>query len=260
MAICETCGKENRDKALFCLGCARPLAAFLPDSSAKTLENPEPDVGNIGISGGGGGAAESIGAQPSVVWRWVLLVAVAVVLLAFGLKPWKESLSQRGPAAGTPSEQVSTPGATTTQQAAPAPSMPKETFLDPGHTEVVLEERSKRPEEGEALKAVDERAAQSEKLVRTNAARAVQRQSAEEARQAAGRSDPAIADLVGASLALPVAAPKAEVSVEKTCSQATNFISRDLCRIEACKKTSKAGDPICVWYRKIEEDRKRLAN
>jgi hypothetical protein len=254
MAICATCGKENREKARFCSGCARPLVALTPDSGSKAPEEAEP----IEVKSGafGGMDTEPVGRQPLNVWRWIALCSVVVVLLAVGLSRWKESAYALPPSAAAPTANVSTPDFSAAQQVAPAPSFPKETFLDPGHTEVVLEDRLQKMDAGEREKSMEERAAQREKMARANAARAIQRQETEEARQAAGQPNPASPDLVGASPAPSAAAPNPDVSVEKACSQATNFLSRDLCRIEACRKPSKAGDPICVWYRQLEAERK----
>ena len=50
-------------------------------------------------------------------------------------------------------------------------------------------------------------------------------------------------------------------SVEQACANTSNFIARDLCRIDACRAAGNARDPICVWYRRLEEGRRnRLAN
>jgi hypothetical protein len=49
--------------------------------------------------------------------------------------------------------------------------------------------------------------------------------------------------------------------VDETCADRGNFLSRDLCRIQACGNAAQAGDPVCVRFREMEEaNRNRASN
>lgn len=245
MINCETCGAENRNKARFCRGCARPLVALGPQAAAEKPRKIKTDLtqGN----GPESAAKVPVSPQPSVLWRWILLLAAVVAALALGVRQW------------SPEDAVAPPtalDATSTQQTNPAPLYPKETFIEPATPEVVLEAGSEAVVPIDPPKVLVERSATPEKKAAANAMGMLQRQSADEARQAQEASvSPDAADAL-AQAGASAAALKSGASVERACAQATNFVARDLCRIEACRKPSNASDPICVWYRKLEEERR----
>ncbi|MEZ5700721.1 MAG: hypothetical protein R3E42_00205 [Burkholderiaceae bacterium] len=59
--------------------------------------------------------------------------------------------------------------------------------------------------------------------------------------------------------AVPSTAPT-RTTVEQACAKETNFLARDLCRVDACRVAANANDPICVWYRRLEEERRNRLN
>jgi hypothetical protein len=56
-------------------------------------------------------------------------------------------------------------------------------------------------------------------------------------------------------------APSAGPTVDGVCASSSNFIRREICRIRECGKDMFFNDPVCVRFRKSEEDnRQRLLN
>lgn len=53
-----------------------------------------------------------------------------------------------------------------------------------------------------------------------------------------------------ASAPAPVAPP---ASADERCADRSNFITRDLCRIQACRDPALAADPVCVRFRAMEQ-------
>ena len=50
-------------------------------------------------------------------------------------------------------------------------------------------------------------------------------------------------------------------TVDERCADRSNFLSRDLCRIQACGNPALAADPVCVRFREMEAaNRERLGN
>ena len=57
----------------------------------------------------------------------------------------------------------------------------------------------------------------------------------------------------------PVPAPKLR-SVDDSCADRSNFLTRDICRIQACGNPAMAGDPVCVRFREMEAANRRNGN
>lgn len=159
---------------------------------------------------------------------------------------------------------------------APAPAEPEEAAApvaatlgaeEKAHFEELVKREAERAEKARqtvARLAAQEKAAKEAKEAR--AARApAERQRKEEVSQTidptetstqAGASQPLQAEAVA-----PATATRPRLSVEQACASASNFIARDLCRVDACRDAGNASDPICVWYRQLEEERRnRLSN
>lgn len=66
-------------------------------------------------------------------------------------------------------------------------------------------------------------------------------------------TEPAAARPVVAAAAptlAPVPAPAQ--TVDQTCADSSNFLTRDLCRVRACRSAAMASDPVCVRFREME--------
>jgi hypothetical protein len=143
----------------------------------------------------------------------------------------------------------------------PAAATPLES-ADNAHFQELVRREAERAEK--ARRSVARMAAQEEAARQAREKKlAIERQRLETARQA---PDQAMAPETNASnpavpaLAAPAPTPAIRPSVEQACASATNFFSRDLCRIAACREAGNARDPICVRYRQIEEERRNRVN
>lgn len=86
------------------------------------------------------------------------------------------------------------------------------------------------------------------------AARELERQREEQASRQAGI---AAAQPVRASPA-PIQPAAPVLTVSRICDQAGNFFAREVCRLRECNKASHASDPICVNFRRMEENNRAL--
>lgn len=246
MVICGSCGTENRDKARYCIGCARPLEPVELSAGSKGARKTKL-VGPV--VGSAKGDAEGTSAMPA--WRWMVALTLGVAALGLGMRWWSPSEPSVAP---PPS-----PGQATSQSVLPALTNQMANVVAPAHSEDLAESLEKGEELVEAPKAVMEQrvVAQRDKKAPVQAMGMLQRQRADDAlqaSQAANASD--LADVAAADGASSVV-PKPEMSVERACAQTTtNVVSRDLCRIDLCERPSKAGDPICIWFRKLEAERR----
>lgn len=72
---------------------------------------------------------------------------------------------------------------------------------------------------------------------------------------AARPTEPAVATPVAAPAATP--APSPAQTVDQSCADSSNFLSRDFCRVRACRNPAMAGDPVCVRFREMEAASRR---
>jgi hypothetical protein len=47
--------------------------------------------------------------------------------------------------------------------------------------------------------------------------------------------------------------PAGPRSVDQICADRGNFLTRDICRIQACGNPALASDPVCVRFRQMEQ-------
>ena len=134
--ICETCRKANRDKAMFCIGCAGKLPAFAATGPAAL-----PTAGGPGRQRVRAATAEPLrDRNRHVVRGWfaavLLLGALATALVGWiALTPGRTSTAVSMPA---PAASAST------SAAAPADVVPFESALSPGESSVVMGTPSSR--------------------------------------------------------------------------------------------------------------------
>ncbi len=66
-------------------------------------------------------------------------------------------------------------------------------------------------------------------------------------------TEPAVArPVVAAAAPTPVPVPAPAQTVDQTCADSSNFLTRDLCRVRACRSAAMASDPVCVRFREME--------
>ena len=135
--ICETCRTANRDKAMFCIGCAGKLPAFAATGPAA-LATPD-----------GAGRPRVRATTPTPlqdrnrrVMRWWFAAVLLLGALATALVGWIALTP------GRTSTAVSTPApaaSASTSAAAPADVVPFESALSAGESSVATETSSSRP-------------------------------------------------------------------------------------------------------------------
>lgn len=280
--VCPSCGKENRDQARFCRGCARPLDRPGGDAGSDVVarERASRALRRARRRKRSGQRAE----QQPAWWRWAGAMTAGVLVLAIG---WWLGAHQSTPApvqaaplAGAP---VASPSATPTAGTA-APATAPQTATEPVGADAAS------PNTPEAAAAVDRLRHSVELLEQQDRERAAaqeqQRQKLaleqkrlEDARRRAGAT-PAVAASThsGASEPAPVAAPapaesapvaaaaappppatRSVASVDQACAGSDNVFARDFCRIRECGKAVFANDPVCVRFRQMDEARRREA-
>lgn len=277
--VCPSCGKENRDQARFCRGCARPLDRPGGDagSDAVARERANRALRRARRRKRSGQRTE----QQPAWWRWAGAMTAGVLVLAIG---WWLGAHQSTPApvqaaplAGAP---VASPSATPTAGTA-APATAPQTATEPVGTDAAS------PNTPEAAAAVDRLRHSVELLEQQDRERAAaqeqQRQKLaleqkrlEDARRRAGATPAVASTHSGASEPAPVAAPapaesapvaaaaappppatRSVAGVDQACAGSDNVFARDFCRIRECGKAAFAADPVCVRFRQMEEARSK---
>lgn len=266
MAVCAACGTENRDKAKFCKGCAQalvPLAAPAPAVASSTQGRACPachapnrrsatvcNACGAALGAGPSGAASGDGvAQSRGRWGWVF---GPVVLLVIGSAWWWQARSPAAAPAPPAPQQMAQPAlapsllvrVATATVALPAPAPPV----------AVTQPPSEAPPPPAAVK----------KEPKTAKAPTVRNPSAAErpvapATPPRAEPEPALADATPrpAGAGEPDRAPAPAASVDQLCAGSSNFITRDICRVRACSDGARAGDPVCVRFRQMEEDNRQ---
>jgi hypothetical protein len=255
---CPACQAPNPRRAMACLACGtsfgRRRKAFVSAQKDK-VQDP---------------AEDSPKAVPPRS-RWIAWIGFSLLLGASAFwwfsAPSIDSAALRRPSPGLESGLQPIDGATVPGTTAPVDTRaiePVSVWEDPPAGAQLMEAV-------EQIREREERKA-AERIVAkdlASAARIAKQKRLQEARLlAAKKADSALPTVVtppapaSAPAPAPLApAPRAPMSVEQTCASNTNFIARDLCRVDACRKPINASDPICVWYRQLEAERRgRLAN
>lgn len=277
MAVCGACGTENREKARYCRGCAAPLVASTapaPVAAPVQVKAPAPTqtcpgcrssnslaatactacgaslVPDLAVPQGAGSAAGRGGGLGRSFVTGFVLVAV------FAGAWWFQSQGQSAPAApgavqaSSPLE--ASPAQPVAAVAPPAAIEQKATpFGPPGdaRTRVVgLDVAGKTEPKPAALR--DRSAAERQRPVPAAAPRPVEPPVA----RLPVAQAPAVAD--ASSAAQPAEAVPA-MAVDQRCAGSSNFITRDLCRVRACRDAANSSDPVCIRFRQMEEANRR---
>lgn len=296
MAFCGVCGTENRDKARFCMGCAKALA---PSADAAL------------VAGGGGGASSAPGpVQTCLACQTHNPLAATVCKSCRGsLVPDLAKPAPQSNAAASRGMPFKTMGAVGLCLAAAlvwwsgviqgAGNLPAQALA-------AAVSRSASPEAEQSVRvgaaatlsgaaaasfdgpvavavptvrSAEERAASENARAKRQAAAQVRREQAardrtaaeEQARVAKAREQQRVDAVVrqqAASEATQQARaarvtlqppPPARVvkTVEQACASSGNFFSREVCRLRSCGDAAFAGDPVCVRFQEMEAANRR---
>ena len=248
--VCPSCGAENRDKARFCLGCARPL-----DGAGDGHEVVDPGADAARTRRRARRHRQAKAHRPA--WsRWAGVMVAAVIALGAG---WWLGSRQTTPA---PAQAAPLPVAAVPVS---VPAAPPPTVASPAETSSAEPPVEAAPTPAEA--AVDRLRHSVEALEQQDRARAAAREQ-QQARLAqerlradeARRKTDALATAAAAGASVPVASAPASAgpapapapaavtqvaapSVDQLCAGSGNFLARDFCRIRECSKPSFASDP-----------------
>lgn len=280
--VCPSCGKENRDQARFCRGCARPLDRPGGDTASDELAR---ERANRALRRARRRKRSGERSERPAWLRWAgALTAGAVVLAAgwwLGARQSTPAPAQAAPVALAPEPLPS---------AVPA-TVPPVATAQPMATDPSGVEAAASPTTPEAAAAVDRlrhsvelleqqdreraaaQAAQRQKLLleqkrqedarrrseATSAAAASSAHSAAPEPPAGAPSAPASPAPVAAATAAPAPAARPGTSVDQLCAGSDNVFARDFCRIRECGKAVFVNDPVCVRFRQMDEARRREA-
>lgn len=292
MAVCEGCGTKNRERARFCLGCAKPLtpvapvaptapamappAAPGPTQTCPVCRSTNPLAATSCTSCRGSLVPDVVSAARSVerpVSRGLAFRALSLLglgLLAAASWWWSVSaptgngpaLASARPVARAVSLPLSTePGdAVGKLSAAFAPAMPKAT---PTATAAVPSAREKtasedaRAKRRAAAQARREQAAgeRAEAEGKSRFAKAQEQHRFAEA--ASQRAAEQAAQFAVTAKVNPPSPPPVLKTVEQNCTSSGNFFSREACRLRSCGDAALASDPVCVRFREMEAVNRR---
>lgn len=276
--VCPSCGKENRDQARFCRGCARPLVA--PGGEAASDEAARERAHRALRRARRNKRSGQSAARPPAWLRWAGAMTAGTLVLATG---WWLGAHQTAPA---PARAASLAVAPAARRAAEPPAVaPPNAVLSSG-----ADAAAPQPTP-EAAAAVDRLRHSVELLEQQDreraAAQAQQRQKLaleqkrlDAARRRAEATDAATAAPAAAQAATPEPAPplsaaarpaplspsavtppaaRPAAGVDQLCADSGNVFARDFCRIRECDKAAHASDPVCVRFRQMDEARRREA-
>lgn len=245
--VCTACGTENRDKARYCRGCARPLVPLgAPGASADTPAEAATPHQKTRRSRS---RARRAARRRRNAIRWGLgAVALVAVLLVWWLWPGSATSEPAAVAVVAPAPPV----AATNPSTAPVAATLTTPVISLTGT-VTAAQKTATPQTASAKPAA---APPRPKPAPTRPKEAT---AVDAPAPAPARSEPVVPPPVAEAPSKPVAAPRPR-SVDETCADRSNFFSRDICRIQACGNPALAGDPVCVRFREMEAANRRTGN
>lgn len=277
--VCPSCGKENRDQARFCRGCARPLDRPGGDAASDEVAR---ERANRALRRARRRKRSGESAERPAWWRWAGAMTAGVLVLAAG---WWLGAHQSAPAPVQAAPLAVAPAAL--PPAAQATGATPPDTVQPVAAGSAGADTAASPTTPEATAAVDRLRHSVELLEQQDreraAAQAQQRQKlaleqkrVEDARRrteataAVGTSAHAVAPEAPAVAATAPAAPapaaaaapsmtRPAAGVDQLCADSGNVLARDFCRIRECGKAVFANDPVCVRFRQMDEARRREA-
>lgn len=290
MAVCIACGTDNRDKALFCRGCATSMVA-LAGSAAAAPAAPAEDTASKGPTQicPACQAKNSLVATsckncraslvPDIVAltkpipasvapsgsnaKLVVMVSVALVVTAVAAWWWSAQESATPvPVAVSAVPVVAQTAGLGSQLGASIDAASKDDLVAADAASVAAtDEQAKRIKQQAAAVASADRARrlreQREKEARALAVaeqvRAEQIREQQQAEQARRRAEEAARQRAAEVAALAAAQPARPVqTVDMICAASTNFVAREVCRTRECRSPGFTNDPVCVRFREVE--------
>lgn len=292
MAVCIACGTDNRDKALFCRGCATSMVA-LAGSTAASAAAPSAAAEDT-ASRGPTQTCPACQAKNSLVAtsckscraslvpdmvapakaipvsvapsssnaKLVVLVSLALLTTAVGAWWWSSQDATSAPVAVEAVPVVAQTTGLGSNFGAGIPAASKDDLVDADAVSVAAaEEQATRIKQQAAAVASADRARRirerREKEARDLAAaeqvRAAQAREQQQAEQARRRAEEAERQKAAEATALAAAQPARPIqTVDMICASSTNFIAREVCRTRECKSPAFTRDPVCVRFREVE--------
>lgn len=259
--VCEKCGTDNREKAMYCLGCGVKLVAGPhPEASPTSARADAAHAGPATATTSVAPARGVIGKRPLQVG---LLLGAAALATWFYLHQQSSRPEQPMPAPVAAATAVEAQASTASVPEVPAPATepvtaPVQPAFDPAASAATAEQMIEQNKQRARLNQQRLERERRERLLaaqeQARAARELERQREE---QASRQADIAAAQSVRTSPATtPPVAPA--LTVARICDQAGNFFAREVCRLRECNKASHANDPICVNFRRMEENNRAL--
>lgn len=247
--VCTACGTENRDKARYCRGCARPLVPLgAPGASADTPAEAATPHQKTRRSRS---RARRAARRRRNAIRWGLGAVVLMAgLLVWWLWPGASTSEAALAASATPAPPVETPA-----PAAPAWLVTGTTPVDSVTRTATTAPKTTGPQAAPSTPVATQPPRTKPTPTRPKTATTAAAPTPEPV-----RSEPVAPTPVAEAPPTPVVAPRPR-GVDETCADRGNFFSRDLCRIQACGNPALAGDPVCVRFREMEAaNRSRASN
>ncbi len=262
--VCERCRTDNREKAMFCLGCGAKLVAGPFQEPAPALATPATaGVGTADLDP----SAASVAPAKGLINKW--LPRVGLLLAAAALTAWfhlhqqanKSKQPMPAPVAVATAVEAQPPKASAPEIPAPATeavTAPGQLAFDPAASAAAADRMIEQNKQRARLNQQRLEREKRERLLaaqeQARAARELERQREE---QASREVSNAAAQTSRASPA-PIQPAAPALTVARICDQVGNFFARDMCRLRECNKASQAADPICVNFRKMEETNRAL--
>lgn len=262
--VCERCGTDNREKAMFCLGCGVKLGAGPLQEPATALATPakaDPTHGDLDP------AAASVAPAKGVMGKWLprvgLLLGAAALMAWFPLHQQASRSQQPMPSPVTEATALETqpPKASVPEGPAPATepvASPGQPAFDPAASAAAAE---RMIEQNKQRARLNQQRVEREKRERLLAAQEQARAAQELERQLEEQASRQVINAAAQTVRVPPAPiqPAAPaLTVARICDQAGNFFARGVCRLRECNKASQASDPICVNFRRMEENNRAL--
>ncbi|PZO19700.1 MAG: hypothetical protein DCF26_05345 [Burkholderiales bacterium] len=259
--VCERYGTDNREKAMFCLGCGMKLVAgphpeASPASARADAAHAGPDTATTSV-------APARGVIGKRLLQVGLLLGAAALTAWFYLHQQSSGSQQPMPAPVAAATAVEAQAYTASVPEVPAPATepvtaPVQPAFDPAASAATAEQMIEQNKQRARLNQQRLERERRERLLagqeQALAARELERQREEQASRQAGI---AAAQPVRASPA-PIQPVAPVLTVSRICDQAGNFFAREVCRLRECNKASHASDPICVNFRRMEENNRAL--
>lgn len=292
MAVCIACGTDNRDKALFCRGCATSMVALAGSSAATTAPSsakaeemapkgptqacPACQAKNPLVAT----SCKTCGASlvPDMVAKTktipasvapsnsnaklVVMISLALVTTAVGAWWWSAQDATPAPAAVASAPVVAQTTGLGTSFGASIDAASKDDLVGADAVSVAAaEEQAARIKQQAAAVASADRARrirerrekEARELAAAEQVRAAQAREQQQAEQARRRAEEVARQKAAEVAALAAAQPVRPVqTVDMICESSANFIAREMCRARECKSPAFTRDPVCVRFREVE--------